>query len=137
MPRHPPNRLQPDGSILPPAHGTVPPIPKTYMSPWYGKTVEECAKWLQAAPNDVAPEKTHFAAMNNFSKEDDTVLLCRVKPTHGGLLKTVDYFPVTTKHIAMYLHTTSGSRFEESFGGYQLEMELDGKPDRSQGGPYQ
>jgi hypothetical protein len=134
MPRDPPNRRQPDGSVLPPVYGTEPPIPESYKSPWYGKTVEDCARWLQDAPNDVASDKEHFAAMNEFSKEDDTVLLCRIK-TNGGGLK-VDYFPVTTAHIAMYLHTNNGDRFEESFGGYQRRMEDEGKPDRSQGGPY-
>jgi hypothetical protein len=135
MPRDPPNRLQHDGSILPPAHGTVPPIRESYKSPWYGKTVEDCAKWLQAAPDDIASDKRHFAAMNEFSKEDDTVLLCRINTTNGGF--KVDYYPVETKYVAMSLHTRNGSSFEESFGGYQREMDFQGKPDRSQGGPYQ
>lgn len=83
MPRHPPNRRQPDGSVLSPAYGTEPPIPKPCKCPWYGKTVEDRAKWLQAAPDDVASDKRQFAAMNEFSKEDDTVLLCRRIPIDG------------------------------------------------------
>jgi hypothetical protein len=134
MPRDPPNRRQPDGSVLPPAYGTEPPISDSYKSPWYGKSVEDCAKWLQAAPDDVASDKRHFAAMNKYSKEDDTVLLCRIRNDDGAL--KVDYFPLTTAWIAMYLHTNNGDTFEESFGGYQRKMEDDGKPDRSQGGPY-
>jgi len=135
MPRDPPNRIQPDGSVLPPAHGTVPPIPESYVSPWYGKTVEDCAKWLQAAPDEVVSDKRHFAAMSEFSRDDDTVLLCRVKRVDGGEWK-VDYFPVWTVHIAMYLHTSNGDMFEEAFGQYQARMKDEGKPDRSQGGPY-
>ncbi|EAT90085.1 hypothetical protein SNOG_01873 [Parastagonospora nodorum SN15] len=136
MPRDPPNRRQPDGSVLPAAHGTVPPISKSYVSPWYGKTVEDCARWLQAAPDDVASDKQHFAAMNEYSREDDTVLLCRVKKTDGEAGWKVDYYPVWTVHVAMALHTRNGTSFEESFGGYQRKMEGEGKPDRSQGGPY-
>jgi hypothetical protein len=98
------------------------------------KTVQDCAKWLQAAPNDVASDKRHFAAMNEHSKEDNTVLLCRIKKDDGAF--KVDYFPLPTAHVAMYLHTNNGDRFEESFGSYQREMEDEGKPDRSQGGPY-
>jgi hypothetical protein len=134
MPRDPPNRRQPDGSVLPPVYGTEPPISESYQSPWYGKSVEDCAKWLQAAPNHVASDKTHFAAMNKYSNEDNTVLLCRIKRNDGPL--KVDYFPLTTAYSAMYLHTNSGDRFEESFGGYQRKMEDEGKPDQSQGGPY-
>jgi hypothetical protein len=89
---------------------------------------------LQAAPNDAVSDKTHFAAMNEYSKEDNTVLLCRINKDDGTL--KVDYFPLTTAHIAMYLHTNSGDRFEESSGGYQREIEDAGKPDRSGGGPY-
>jgi hypothetical protein len=134
MPRNPPKSMQPNGSVLPPANGTEPPIPESYESPWLGKTVEECARWLQAAPDDIASNKKHFAAMNEFSKEDDTVLLCRINTDNGGF--KVDYFPITTEHVAMYLHTSSGSRFEEAFGHYQSMAEDEGRPDKSQGGPY-
>lgn len=134
MPKDPPDRLQPDGSVLPPVQVTKPPVSNSYISPWSGKTVEDCAKWLQGAPEDVASDKRHFAALNEFSKEDNTVLLCRIKDD-GGNVK-LDYFPLNTKWIACYLYTNSGDRFEESFGGYQREMEDEGKPDRSQGGPY-
>jgi hypothetical protein len=134
MPRHPPNRRQPDGSVLPPVYGTEPPILESYKSPWYGKSVEECAKWLQAAPDDIASDKRHFAAKNQYSMEDNTVLLCRIEENDGAF--KVDYFPLTTAHVAMYLHTSNGDMFEEPFGRYQREMEEEGRPDRSQGGPY-
>ncbi|KAH8701248.1 hypothetical protein GQ44DRAFT_632234 [Phaeosphaeriaceae sp. PMI808] len=125
MPRDSPNGV---------VYGTELPIPESYKSPWYGKTVEDCARWLQAAPNDVASDKRHFAAMNEFSKDDSTVLLCSIK-TGDGKFK-VDYFPVATKYIAVYLHTRNGDQFEESFGGYQRRRKDEGKPDRSKGGPY-
>lgn len=46
MPLDPPNRTQPDGSISPPAYGTESLMPESYKSPWYGTTVEDCARWL-------------------------------------------------------------------------------------------
>lgn len=65
------------------------------------------------------------------------MLLCRVKRIgQGGKKWKVDYFPVYTVHVAMYLHTSNGCSFEESFGGYQRVVEDEGKPHRSQGGPY-
>jgi hypothetical protein len=79
---------------------TKPPVEGSFTSPWLGKTVEECAKWLQDAPYDVAGQREYFAAMDRFSKEDDTVLACRVWKD-GGVVK-VAYYPLPTKYIAMY-----------------------------------
>jgi hypothetical protein len=73
--------------------------------------------------------------MNEFSMEDDTVLLCRVKTTEGDF--KADCYPTSTEHIAISLHTRNGSSLHESFGGYQRNVVYEEKPDRSQGDPYQ
>lgn len=72
--------------------------------------------------------------MNKYSKDDDTVLLCRIKDYERAF--EVEYFPLAAKHIAMFLHTSNGSMFEDPFGKYQDKMKDEGKPDRSQGSPY-
>jgi hypothetical protein len=111
MPRDTTNRVQPDGYVLPPVYRTEPSIPESYKSPWYGKTVEDCTRWLEAAPDDVASDNRHFAVMNEFFKEDDTIVSCRIKEDDGGW--KAYYFPTETEDIAMLLHTTNGDQFKE------------------------
>ncbi|KAF1843216.1 uncharacterized protein K460DRAFT_341102 [Cucurbitaria berberidis CBS 394.84] len=122
------------GDRQPPPEATKPPLADSYKSPWVGKTIEECAKWLQAAPEDTAVLKDYFTAVNEFSKEDDTVLTCRVRVEDGDL--KVDYYPLPTKEIAMMMLTNRGSYFDERGSAYQSVMRRNGKPDRSQGGPF-
>jgi hypothetical protein len=78
--------------------------------------------------------KEYFTAVNEFSKEDDTVLTCRVRMENGNL--KVDYYPMPTKYISMYMLTNRDSYFEERGGSYQRRLKQEGKPDRSQGGPF-
>jgi hypothetical protein len=79
------------------------PIQESYQSPWYEKTVKDRTNWLQAGPEDITSDRKHFAAMDEFFKEDDTVLLCRIK-TDGDRFK-VDYYPNITTYIAIFLYT--------------------------------
>jgi hypothetical protein len=117
-----------------PPEATKPPLEGSFHSPWIGRTVEDCAKWLQNMPNDRGVQREYFTAMNQFSGEDDTVLTCRVRKNNGEV--GVDYYPLSTAEISMYMITNRGSKFDEAGHAYQARAERDGKPDRSQGGPF-
>lgn len=122
------------GERQPPPEATQPPLDDSFKSPWIGKTIEECAQWLQNAPSDSGVQREYFTAMDQFSKEDDTVLTCRVRNENGEV--EVDYYPLATKEIAMHMLTNRGSKFDEAGHAYQTRMKREGKPDRSQGGPF-
>ncbi|KAH7382538.1 hypothetical protein DE146DRAFT_681567 [Phaeosphaeria sp. MPI-PUGE-AT-0046c] len=88
---NPTYRRQPDNLALAPVYRTEPPISKLYTSPWYGEPVDDCAEWSQAAPDDVASDKTHFDAMNYYSKKDDTILLGnRFEESFGGYQRRME-----------------------------------------------
>ncbi|KAF3066435.1 Bifunctional epoxide hydrolase 2 [Daldinia childiae] len=57
--------------------GTKTPIDVDFRSPFAGKPPEECALWLQNAPEDVALNREYFLFIDQFSKEDDTIQICR------------------------------------------------------------
>ncbi|KAF2128259.1 hypothetical protein P153DRAFT_431952 [Dothidotthia symphoricarpi CBS 119687] len=114
---------------------TKPPLEDSFKSPWIGKTVEDCAKWLQNAPNNSAVLRDYFTAMDRYSKQDDTVLTCRVWVENDEV--KVDYYPLPTAHIQMYMWTNRCTRFDEAGYHYQSRVKRDGKPDRSQGGPFE
>lgn len=116
--------------------GTEAPIPEGFSSPWTGKSSEECALWLQQAPANVAVHQDYFTVMNEFSKEDDTVLVCRVKSKNGNKID-LEYFPQPTDKIVMEMATNGGLKFDEKAQNYQRSRMNDGKPDRSKAGPYQ
>ncbi|KAF2443356.1 hypothetical protein P171DRAFT_414795 [Karstenula rhodostoma CBS 690.94] len=122
------------GERQPPPEATKPPLENSFKSPWIGKTVEDCAVWLQNAPDNSGVEREYFTAMNRFSREDDTVLTCRVRS--GSSRVEVGYYPLATADISMYMITNRGSRFDEAGYTYQARVRRDGKPDRSQGGPF-
>lgn len=122
------------GERQPPPEATKPPLEDSFKSPWIGKTVENCAEWLQNAPNDSGVQREYFTAMNQFSKEDDAVLTCRIR-NEGSEVK-VDYYPLSTAEISMYMITNRGSKFDEAGHAYQARVEREGKPDRNQGGPF-
>ncbi|KAF2202270.1 hypothetical protein GQ43DRAFT_430919 [Delitschia confertaspora ATCC 74209] len=127
-------KLRDDNEI---AEGTKPPIPDNFASPFAGKSVEECAKWLQHIPGDSAVNKEYFTVINEFSKEDDTVLVVQVnKNGEGGEEIEVEYFPQPTKNIMMEMWTNGRGKFEEKASNYQRARFDDGKPDRSKGPRY-
>jgi hypothetical protein len=70
-------------------------------SPCHGKTIEDCVKWLKAAPNNflLIKQKSlpRSSAINKFSVEDDTVLLRCVRMRGEGL--EVYYFPIAAEQI--------------------------------------
>ena len=65
--------------------GSQPPISAEDFSssPWTGKTVQECAQWLQGVGPEVGLNKGYFMVMDEFSKKDDTVLACRIVISAG------------------------------------------------------
>lgn len=133
-----------DDMPAPPQHdkpdeeGTEPPLPDNWSSPWIGKTIEECAKWLQEMPTydgeqyylDTSVRREYFVAMDEFSMEDDTMLVCRVTKKEDGGVK-VDYFPQAVDEVQMQMWTNEGSMFDNKAEAYQATMRKEGKPDRS------
>ena len=85
-------------------------------------------------PDDSGVLKGYFTAMDRFSKEDNTVLTCRVRNEESEV--KVDYYPLSTAEISMYMLTNRGSKFDEAGHAYQSQMKREGKPDRSKGGPF-
>ncbi|EMR71282.1 hypothetical protein UCREL1_1676 [Eutypa lata UCREL1] len=116
--------------------GTKAPIPANFSSPFVGKTLEDCAKWLQEAPDDVALNREYFTAVDNSSREDDTIQICRVigKGELGNI--QVECFPVPTAESTIQMSTSLGVKFDEALQRYQRNRMRDGKPDRSKGVPY-
>lgn len=81
--------------------------------------------------------RTYFTALDEHSKEDDTVMLCRiVAPENEGKVN-LDYFPMATDAIQRDIVTSDGLKFDERAQNYQRSRMKDGKPDRSRAGPYQ
>jgi hypothetical protein len=85
-------------------------------------------------PDDSSVQREYFTAMDQFSRGDDTVLTCRIWIDDGEI--KVDYYPLLTAQISMYMITNRGSRFDDAGYIYQARMARSGKPDRSQGGPF-
>ncbi|KAF1934760.1 hypothetical protein EJ02DRAFT_439666 [Clathrospora elynae] len=138
----------------PPA--SKPPIPSDFKSPWIDKTAEACAAFLHAMPREenayAEPvNRFLFTALTEFSKEDDTVLMCRVVLEHeedesredrnmpakneDGSIK-VEFFPVATERVQMSMWTNDRLKFAEKMGNYQKSRMAKGEPDRSQGKRY-
>lgn len=74
--------------------------------------------------------------MNEFSKGDDTVLVCRVKSKKGDKID-LEFFPQPTDQIVMEMATNDGLKFDEKAQNYQRSRMKDGQPDRSKAGPYE
>lgn len=71
-----------------------------------------------------------FVVMNEFSKEDDTMLVCRVVKKDDGQLR-VDYFPQAVDEVQMQMWTNEGSMLDNKAEAYQATRKKEGKPDRS------
>lgn len=97
--------------------------------------------WLQAASDDVAFNKEYFAAMDQYSKEDDTMLVCRVLPAgtnrSSSTTTRIQFYPVETRYAQMDIFVSIGLVFDEHLQMYQRQRAVRGKPDRSQGVPYE
>jgi hypothetical protein len=128
-----------------PAGGTQPPLPASYSSPWIGKTVEDCAKWLQEMPRfqstnekkyvvDTGVNDETFLVLNEFSKEEDSVLVCRIAKEENGESR-VDYFPQGTDEVQRQMWTNWSSMFDEKIINYQRVKFRDKLSDRSRSKP--
>lgn len=102
--------------------GSVAPIPVSFVSPWIGKTLRECARWLQKAPKDVAVNRRYFTALIEDSKGEDTVLVCRIaqSPKSGDV--EVEYFPQPTDLVALHMVTNDDTRFDEKALVYRRSL---------------
>lgn len=85
----------------------------------------------------MAVDKEYFTAMDEHSKEDDTVMVCRVVKSKNSGDVELQYFPQPTGTIVMEMATNDGLKFDEKAQNYQRSRMRDGKPDRSKAGPYQ
>lgn len=94
-------------------------------------------RWLQDAGDQVAVNKEYFAVMDQFSKEDDTILMGRVVGTGDRSDVKLQYYPVETEFAVSEMMTSSGLKFDEHLQNYQRSRMVDRKPDRSSGKPYE
>lgn len=74
--------------------------------------------------------------MDEHSKEEDTVMLCRIVKSDKSHGVELEYFPQETDTIVMNMATNGGLKFDEKCRNYQVSRMKDGKPDRSKGGPF-
>lgn len=74
--------------------------------------------------------------MDEYSKEEDTVMVCRIVESGQPDNEKVEYFPQRTDKIVMEMATNDGLKFDEKAQNYQLSMMKLGLPDRSKAGPY-
>lgn len=119
------------------SEGTHAPISTGFRSPFVGKTLEECARWLQRGPDEVELNRQYFTALEEHSKEDDTVLLCRTVESDDDSGNVIlQYFPVPTGDAVAEMQTSLGTKFDEKLQNYQRQRMQDGQPDRSKGEPY-
>lgn len=125
-----------DDNELP--EGSRAPISQGFTSPFAGKTLRDCAQWLQQAPSEVAVHKEYFTAIDGYSKEDGTMMACRIVESSEPGDVEVEFFPQSTDTIVMEMATNGGLKlFDEKAQNYQRSRMNDGKPDRSKAGPYQ
>ncbi|KAI1642158.1 uncharacterized protein F4817DRAFT_369643 [Daldinia loculata] len=116
--------------------GTKAPIHADFRSLFIGNTPEECALSLQNAPEVVALNREYFLFVDQFSKEEDTIQICRVEQNIGTKRLHVEYFPKPTGDSTVRIATSSGLKFDEALQRYQRNRIRDGRPDRSKGVPY-
>ncbi|KAH9873392.1 hypothetical protein J1614_005790 [Plenodomus biglobosus] len=86
-----------------------------------------------------AVNRDYFLVMDEFSKEDDTIQVCRVvKEADDGI--RVDYFPQPTDQVQLEMWTNMGSKYDEKANIYCNARRFeDHKPDRCRfknGGSY-
>ncbi|KAL9617682.1 MAG: hypothetical protein Q9160_007515 [Pyrenula sp. 1 TL-2023] len=129
---HAPMRLSNDHIV----EGTKAPI-STFTSPWVGKSLEECGQWLKGAGDRAAFCQKFFAAIDEYSKADGTIQLCRIvpAPNHPDSI-TVKCYPIDRELAAQHFFVLAEGDFEQRLASYQLKQLHFKKPDRSKGKPY-
>jgi hypothetical protein len=79
---------------------------------------------------DTGVNDANFLVMNEFSRDEDSVLVCRIVKEDSGKTR-VDYFPQQTDEVQRQMWTNWGVRFDEKATDYQRARFADKKPDRS------
>jgi hypothetical protein len=98
-----------------PPKATEPPLLEAYSSPWIGKTIEDCAKWLEKKSRAMSTDERNclvntgvsaenFLVMNNSVREEDSVLVCRIMMGDSGEAR-VEHFPQPTGDVHMQMWT--------------------------------
>lgn len=59
--------------------------------------------------------------MNKFSREDDSVLVCRTRNGSGDEVK-IDFYPLSPSEIFIYVTTDRGTKFDKAEHTYQIQM---------------
>ncbi|KAM4060733.1 hypothetical protein HRG_001727 [Hirsutella rhossiliensis] len=115
-----------------PSDGTRPPIADSFASPFLGKTLEDCAKYLRATPNNKDWDDEYFCVLGEEDVSEDTVTL--VRSFDDG---AVHAFPCSTGECARKMYTALGDNFEEKLQIYKDITDAEGDKDRSVGEPYE
>ncbi|KAK2597375.1 hypothetical protein QQS21_005999 [Conoideocrella luteorostrata] len=115
-----------------PAEGTHPPVADSFASPFVGKTLEECARYLGATPANKDWNRQYFCVLGEDDREQDEVML--VRSFDQG---AVHAFPCKTEETANKMFTAFSDNFEEKLQMYQKIAKSQGKRDRSVGVPYE
>lgn len=108
---------------------------REFKPPFIGKTVEHCAKWLLNAPDDIALNREYFLAINEFSRSEDTLLICRILDRKDGELE-IEYYPEEIGYTGLLMAVMIGVKYDEALQHYQRNCMRDEKPDRSRGKSY-
>lgn len=91
---------------------------------------------MQQAPSNAAINRDYFTAMNEYSRDDDIILLCRIIRVDNSGDVELQYFPQATDTIVMQMATNGGVKFNGKARNYQKSCARDGRPDRSKAGPF-
>ena len=123
------NRIN-DGTSAPVASFPTP-------SPFADTTIEEARQWLKSAPAEVDLDRRFFAALDEHSEINDTMLIARIGDgVVEGKEGEIQYFPVQANEAAMYLDSMTSNSFDERLQSYQRERQRNGEADLSKGEPY-
>lgn len=112
--------------------GTSPPIADSFESPFIGKSLEECAKYIQDTPDNKVWNHEYFCVLGDEDKADDTITLVR-SFSNGA----VHSFPCPTDETGLNMYTALSDNFEEKLQMYQKKTKSKGGNDRSVGVPYE
>lgn len=105
----------------------------SFAFPWTGKTVEDCAKWLQnVGDREFRVDRQCFAVVDEYSKKEGTLLVCR-NINWEDPFKDVElqYYPKAMWSAASCL--LYPDHFEKDIMAYRRARKMEEKPDRSKG----
>ncbi|KAI1481016.1 hypothetical protein F4774DRAFT_408454 [Daldinia eschscholtzii] len=113
--------------------GTKPPIPEPFVSPFIGKTAEDCARYLRETPENKVWNIENFCMITDDDVREDTITL-----VHGFKNGAVHSFPVTVEETWENMFTMwTELFFEEKLQQHQFVTELEPEKDRSVGKPFE